>query len=175
MSKLEIIIERLTLSDLDELMEIESSAYGKHHWSRDSYVAELNNKLAVYYAAKNTDGELVAYIGIWNIVDESHITTIAVAEKYRRKHIAEALIAKMLEDCYNNFIKYITLEVRAGNESAIKLYEKFGFKSLGTRKGYYQDNGEDGLVMWTENIFSDSYKELYANIKKEVDESLTIR
>ena len=175
MNKLEVHIERLTLSDLDELMEIESSAYGKHHWSRDSYVAELNNKLAVYYAAKNAEGKLIAYIGIWNIVDESHITTIAVAEDYRRKHIAEALIAKMLEDCYNNFVKYITLEVRAGNIPAIKLYEKFGFKSLGTRKGYYQDNGEDGLVMWTENIFSDSYKELYAKIKSDIEDSIIIK
>ena len=175
MNKFEIIIDRLALADLDDLMKIESTAYGEHHWSRDSFVAELNNKVATYYAAKNTDGKLIGYIGTWNIVDEAHITTIAVHEDYRRKRVAQALIAKMLEDCYNNFIKYITLEVRVGNVSAVRLYEKYGFKSLGTRKGYYQDNGDDALIMWTENIFSDSFKDVYANIKKEIEESLIIR
>lgn len=175
LSKLEISIENLMLADLDALMEIESTAYGPHHWSRDSFAAELDNKIAKYYAVKNIENRLIAYAGVWNIVDEAHITTIAVHKDFRRKHIAEALIAKILEDCYNNYIKYITLEVRAGNEAAIGLYTKFGLKSLGTRKGYYQDNGEDALIMWTENIFSDKFKELYSNKLKEVDEYLIIK
>ena len=107
MSKFEIKIEELRLSDLDDLMEIEATAYGDHHWSRDSFASELNNKLAKYYVAKNNSDKLVAYLGVWNIIDETHITTIAVHQDYRRKKIGEALIAKMLEDCYNNFIKYI--------------------------------------------------------------------
>ena len=81
----------------------------------------------------------------------------------------------MLEDCYNNYIKYITLEVRASNVPAIKLYEKYGFKSLGVRKGYYQDNGEDALIMWTENIFHDSFKVLYKNNIKEINNYLIIK
>jgi len=174
-SNFELVIEKLMLSDLDDLMEIESTAYGEHHWSRDSFASELNNKVAKYYAAKNTEGKLIAYLGVWHIVDEAHITTIAVHKDYRRKYIAEALIAKMLEDCYNNFVKYITLEVRVGNIPAIKLYEKYGFKSLGTRKGYYQDNGEDALIMWTENIFSDSFKELYQNNKLNIENNLSIK
>ncbi len=174
MSKLEVYINKLQLSDLDALMEIESTAYGPHHWSRDSFVAELGNKVARYYAVKNTNAELVAYIGVWHIVDEAHITTIAVHENYRRHHIAEALIAKMLEDCYNNYIKYITLEVRASNLPAINLYKKYGFKSLGVRKGYYQDNGEDALIMWTENIFNDSFKDLYKKNIEEIENYLII-
>ena len=62
--------------------------------------------------------------------------------------------------------KYITLEVRKSNARAIGLYEKFGFKSLGYRKKYYQDNNEDALIMWSENIFDEKYKKLYANIKE---------
>ena len=96
MSKLEISIDDLQKEDLDSLMEIESTAYGEHHWSRDSFVNELNNKVAKYYAVKNKDLELIAYMGVWNIVDEAHITTIAVREDYRRLHVGEALIAKML-------------------------------------------------------------------------------
>ncbi len=175
MSKLEIYINDLQYSDLDSLMEIESTAYGEHHWSKDSFANELNNKVAKYYAVKNNKAELVGYMGVWNIVDEAHITTIAVKEDFRRMHIAEALIAKMLEDCYNNYIKYITLEVRAGNVPAIKLYEKFGFKSLGVRKGYYQDNGEDALIMWTENIFHDAFKNNLKNVVEKLDDYLIIK
>lgn len=175
MSKLEISIDDLQKEDLDSLMEIESTAYGEHHWSRDSFVNELNNKVAKYYAVKNKDLELIAYMGVWNIVDEAHITTIAVREDYRRLHVGEALIAKMLEDCYNNYVKYITLEVRVGNIPAIKLYEKFGFKSLGVRKGYYQDNGEDALIMWTENIFHENFKDALKNIKINLENYLIIK
>ncbi len=175
MSKLEISIDDLQKEDLDSLMEIESTAYGEHHWSRDSFVNELNNKVAKYYAVKNKDLELIAYMGVWNIVDEAHITTIAVREDYRRLHVGEALIAKMLEDCYNNYVKYITLEVRVGNIPAIKLYEKFGFKSLGVRKGYYQDNGEDALIMWTENIFHENFKDSLQKIKVNLEDYLIIK
>ena len=175
MNKFEIYINDLQNSDLDSLMEIESTAYGEHHWSRDSFVNELNNKVAKYYSVKNNKSELIGYMGVWNIVDEAHITTLAVKKDFRRMHVAEALIAKMLEDCYNNYVKYITLEVRAGNVPAIKLYEKFGFKSLGVRKGYYQDNGEDALIMWTENIFHESFKENLKNIVENLDTYLIIK
>ena len=79
-----------------------------------------------------------------------------------------------MQDCYNEFIKYITLEVRVSNIPAIKLYEKYGFKSLGTRKGYYQDNNEDALIMWTENIFSDTYKSMFAQNVSELEKLVTI-
>ena len=73
---------------------------------------------------------------------------------------------------YEKKIKYITLEVRASNEKAKRLYEKFGFKSLGVRKKYYQDNNEDAIIMWTENIFNESYKELFYKNKEYLKEIL---
>ena len=173
--KLDIYINETTQSDIDEILTIEAIAYGKHHWSRDSFVSEINNKIAKYYSVRIPTGELIAYIGFWNIVEEAHITTLAVNDNFKRKHIAEALIAKMLEDCYNNYIKYITLEVRASNTPAITLYQKYGFKSLGVRKGDYQDNNEDALIMWTENIFGDKYKKLYLENVKKIDEYLIIK
>ena len=72
---------------------------------------------------------------------------------------------KIIDDCYENKAKYITLEVRVSNIPAINLYEKFGFKSLGVRKGYYQNNNEDALIMWTENIFYDKFKLNYEKLK----------
>ena len=75
------------------------------------------------------------------------------------------MLLAAIEECYKEKIKYITLEVRVSNQRAIYLYEKFGFKSLGVRKKYYQDNNEDALIMWSENIFDKNYKELYNKLK----------
>ena len=163
----EIFITKMTKDDIDEVSAIEAEAYGKHHWSKSSFYDEMSNNLAKYYVAKNSDGELVGYAGTWHIIDEGHITTIAVKNEFLRNHIGEALIHQIIEDCYKDGVKYLTLEVRVSNEPAIKLYEKYGFQSLGTRKGYYQDNNEDALIMWTENIFYDKFKTKYnENIAK---------
>ena len=171
----EINVALMQKEDIPQVAEIEALAYGKHHWSKDAFYSEIDNKLARYYSAKNSQGDVVGYAGTWHIVDEAHITTIAVKPDERRKHIAECLVVKLLDDCYNEFIKYITLEVRVSNVPAIKLYEKYGFKSLGKRKGYYQDNNEDALIMWTENIFSDEYKQMFEKNKNELFNKVALR
>ncbi len=154
-------IKPMQKSDLDDVISIEAKAYGEHHWSKDSFMSELSNDLAKYFSVFNTDGQLIGYCGCWQILEEAHITNIAVSLDYRRKHIGEALLTTIIDECYRNMAKYITLEVRVGNKPAIALYEKYGFKSLGVRKGYYQDNNEDALIMWTENIFYDKFKSGY--------------
>lgn len=165
--KLEIKIKLMDKEDLDEVLKIEQKAYGEHHWSKDSFYGELSNDLAHYYSAFDKAGKLVGYAGSWRVLDEAHITTLAVNPGLKRKKIGEALLKRIIDDSYENEVKYITLEVRVSNTSAISLYEKYGFKSLGTRKGYYQNNNEDALIMWTENIFWDKFKEIYKeNIEK---------
>lgn len=167
---MKIKITPMQKSQVDEVIKIEEQAYGDHHWSKDSFYSELSNELAHYYSALDLEGNLIGYAGSWQILDEAHITTIAIKPEFRRKKIAEALLNRILEDCYKNEIKYITLEVRASNKPAISLYEKYGFKSLGIRKGYYQNNNEDALIMWTENIFWDKFKLRYKeNIEKLKD------
>ncbi len=163
----QIFITKMTTEDIENVVEIEKEAYGEHHWSKSSFYDEMSNNLAHYYCAKTPDGELTGYAGTWHILDEGHITTIAVKNKYLRQHIGEAIVSKILEDCYKEGIKYLTLEVRVSNTPAINLYKKYGFTSLGTRKGYYQDNNEDALIMWTENIFYDKFKTKFnENIEK---------
>jgi len=157
---------------LDEVIKVEEQAYGEHHWSKESFFNELNNQLAKYYCAFNEQGELVGYCGCWQIMEEAHITNVAVSPNFRRQNIGEALLVAIIKSCYKEMVKYLTLEVRVSNEPAIKLYEKYGFKSLGVRKGYYQDNNEDALIMWTENIFYDKFKGVYEqnleNLSKKV-------
>lgn len=156
-----IKIKPMTQMDLDNVISIEAASYGEHHWSKESFFNELSNELARYYCAFDCNGNLMGYAGTWQILEEAHITNIAVSPDYRRKKVGETLLTTIINDCRNNGIKYITLEVRVSNTPAINLYEKYGFKSLGTRKGYYQNNNEDALIMWTENMFYDKFKLIY--------------
>lgn len=162
---MEVTIKPMEKSDVDGVIAIEEKAYGEHHWSKDSFYNELSNDLARYYSAFDENGNLVGYAGCWQIIEEVHITNIAVSVDFRRQGIGNKLLQRIIDDCYENKAKYITLEVRVSNEAAIHLYEKYGFKSLGVRKGYYQNNNEDALIMWTENIFYDKFKDNYEKVK----------
>lgn len=170
-----ICITRMTADDVEAVIAIEAEAFGEHHWSKSSFYDELKNNLAKYYCAKSETGELIGYAGTWHILDEGHITTIAVKNSYLRKHIGEALIVNILNDCYDSGVKYLTLEVRVSNIPAINLYTKYGFESLGTRKGYYQDNNEDALIMWTENIFYDKFKNRFKENEKNLRNIIEIK
>ena len=173
--KLEVVtIKKMTPEDVDGIMQIEAAAYGDHHWSKASFISEISNELAFYYALYTQDGVLAGYAGCWHILEEAHITTIAIHPDYRRRKYGQALLSKVIKDCYADKIKYITLEVRVSNEAAISLYTKYGFSSFGTRKGYYQDNNEDALIMWTKNIFFDEFKLPYEKLIGTLGEQITI-
>ena len=169
MSEGSIIIRNIEQNDLDHIMRIEEEAYGPHHWSRSSFELELDNKLARYYCAVNNKNEILGYLGSWNILDEAHIATLAISKNFRRHKIAYRLFIEFLDNCYKEMIKFITLEVRVSNFPAIALYKKFGLKSVGVRKFYYQDNNEDAYVMFSENIWDDKYKSIYIKNKQELE------
>ena len=167
-------IRPMQKTDLDEVIAVEAKAYGEHHWSKESFYNELSNDLAFYFSALNDDNQIIGYCGCWQILEEAHITNIAVDIDCRRSHIGEALLVTIINKCYEQKIKFITLEVRVSNEAAINLYKKYGFKSLGVRKGYYQNNNEDALIMWTENIFYDKFKLGYEKNLKELKGKINI-
>lgn len=169
-----VTIRRMGKEDIDQVIAIEEKAYGAHHWSKDSFLQEINNDLAWYYSLLNRDNQLVAYAGTWHILEEAHITNIAVDVNHRRKGYGEALLKHILDDCYKEMIKYLTLEVRTSNKAAIALYEKYGFTSFGIRKKYYQDNNEDAIIMWTKNIFYDEFKIPFEQKSKKLEEKILI-
>jgi ribosomal-protein-alanine N-acetyltransferase len=170
-----VTIKKMTKDDIDAVIAIEEASYGEHHWSKESFINEISNELAHYYALFDSSGNLAGYAGSWHILEEAHITTIAITPESRRKHYAQALLKRIIDDCYLEKIKYITLEVRVSNEPAINLYSKYGFSSFGTRKGYYQDNNEDALIMWTKNIFFDEFKNNYEAVVKHLEEEISIK
>lgn len=146
-----ITISKMTQSDLDAVYEIDKDAF-PIPWQKTSFEEELKNILATYLVAKLND-EIVGYIGMWFVIDECHITNVAVHSKYRRMGIASSLIKETLKLCSSHGISYILLEVRANNIPAQKLYESFGFKSDGIRKGYYKnpdETYEDAVLMTKE-------------------------
>jgi len=156
-------------------MEIESAVYGEHHWTTQAFITEIQNDLGNYFVAVDkSDGQPVGYGGYWLIMDEAHVTTIAVAPQYQRKGVSEMLLQEMINCAYAKKAKWFTLEVRASNIAAQNLYSKYGFKSLGLRKKYYQDNEEDALIMWTENIWDDSYKLLLKELKIKLQEKTAV-
>lgn len=153
-------------TDVEEVVRLEALSYGEHHWSKESFYNELANNLAHYYCAL-ADNSLIGYAGCWHIFEEAHITTLSVHPNYRKIGVAQNLLFAIIDDCYKAKIKYITLEVRESNIAAISLYEKNGFKSIGTRKGYYQDNNENALIMFTENIWYEKFKTMYNKLHQE--------
>jgi ribosomal-protein-alanine N-acetyltransferase len=149
------------LADLDAVMEIEPLAFGSHHWSKQSFLNELNNPTGQYFAAcMPGSDQVVGYSGFWIIGEEAHITTLAVHPDMTRRYVGERLLIHDIKAAEKAGARWVTLEVRVSNETAQHLYSKYGFKSLGMRHNYYQDNNEDALVLWTDNITSADFNKL---------------
>jgi ribosomal-protein-alanine N-acetyltransferase len=166
-------IRRMRPADVPDVMEIESVSFGRHHWSEDSFYNEMNNQVGRYYSLIHTGtGKLIGYCGFWLILDEAHVTTVAVKPEYRGNALGELLLVQCLERCYAQSINWLTLEVRVTNYNAQNLYYKYGFSSVGIRPKYYQDNQEDALIMTTADIASESYRALYKKLKTALQERI---
>ncbi|OPJ56030.1 ribosomal protein S18-alanine N-acetyltransferase [Alkalithermobacter paradoxus] len=143
-----IVVRNLRESDIDDLVEIENLVF-PIPWNKDAFKKELSNKLARYVVIEY-NSKVVAFGGIWLIVDEGHITNIAVHPDYTGKGLGNVVVEGLISECRKNNILSMTLEVRRSNVIAQNLYTKYGFKMVGVRPEYYSDNKEDALIMWKE-------------------------
>lgn len=141
-----LTVTEMSLEDIDEVLEVEAQCF-KTPWSKNAFEMELKNMTARYVVAKE-DGVVVGYGGIWLIIDEGHITNIAVRENHRGKNVGSRILSALIDICKSRDISSMTLEVRVSNEPAKKLYAKYGFKEAGIRPRYYTDNNEDAMIMW---------------------------
>jgi ribosomal-protein-alanine N-acetyltransferase len=169
-----IKIRKMTKNDIKQVMEIESVSFGNFHWKPEAFTAEMENNIGQYFIAEDEHKNLLGYCGFWLIMEEAHITTIAVQPTLRKQGIGEKLLQKMIDAGYEKGVKWFTLEVRAGNIAAQNLYYKYNFKSLGLRRKYYQDNDEDAMIMWTENIWSESFKNRFEELKTKLEEKMRV-
>ncbi len=199
------VIERMTMSDVPRVIEIERLAYPST-WPPSAYRKELQDNRWAHYIVlrdKQIVGEhtvaqqqepekprrsrlfplslwpsrpavtasspdlasIIGFAGLWLMVDEAHITTIAMHPDFRQHGLGEFLLVSLIDTAYNIGARWVTLEVRVSNFVAQSLYRKYGFHQAGVRHRYYSDNQEDALIMWTDEINSPAYKQKFQALK----------
>lgn len=206
------VIERMTMSDVPRVIEIERLAYPST-WPPSAYRKELQDNRWAHYIVlrdKQIIGEravaqqlepekprrsrlfplsllpnrpavttsspdlasIIGFAGLWLMVDEAHITTIAMHPDFRQRGLGEFLLVSLIDTAYEIGARWVTLEVRVSNGVAQSLYRKYGFHQAGVRHRYYSDNQEDALIMWTDEINSPAYKQKFQELKSVLQEKL---
>ena len=147
---MDLKIRRADEQDIDKITDLEAVCFkGEDPWSYGAFFNEIvDNRDKTLYLVAETADRIVGYMGVWKILDEGHITNVAVDPSFRRRHIAEAIIGEMIRETEECGISSWTLEARVDNEPAIKLYQKMGFRPEGIRPKYYEYDGTDALIMW---------------------------
>lgn len=141
----DVAIERMKESDLAEVMAIETVSFPTP-FTLNLFRMELNLNVAHLFVAL-CEGRIVGYIDYWRVGPEIHLITIAVHPDWRNHRIGSRLIEFMLADARRNRVETVSLDVRPSNAAGLRLYSKYGFRQVGVRKKYYQDNDEDALVL----------------------------
>lgn len=137
----------MTGEHIDDVLMVEEACFSIP-WTKKDFEREIyENKMAVYRVAL-LNNKVVGYAGMWHVVNEGHITNVAVLEQYRREKVGSKLIEEMIQIAEQREMIGLTLEVRIGNLAAQRLYTKYGFRPEGFRKKYYADTGEDAVIMW---------------------------
>ncbi|MEH2064831.1 MAG: ribosomal protein S18-alanine N-acetyltransferase [Nostoc sp.] len=153
MISLDLEIKLLTLENLSAILELDQACFGGL-WTMDGYKRELDSPnsdiLGLFSPSSNTS--LLGMGCFWSILDEAHITILAVHPEYHRQGMGAALLYSLIKTACDRKMERATLEVRASNLGAISLYQKFGFKTAGRRPRYYQDNDEDALILWLPDL-----------------------
>lgn len=142
----------MAVEDLDDVVALEVELHTVS-WSRAGFLDELGREGRIYLVARD-GGQLVAYGGIALLVDEAHVTTLAVRPSHRRRGVGRRLLRELLVAARARGATAATLEVRTSNAAARELYRRVGFGPVGVRPGYYADTGEDALIMWLHDLDS---------------------
>ena len=145
----QVTFRRMTLKDLDQIMALEKASFTAP-WSRNAFTGELTDNHFARYLVMQLGDDIIGYGGMWIIIDEAHVTNIAVSPTYRGMKLGERLLRFMMAVAATEGARKMTLEVRVSNFSAKNLYHKLGFVEAGLRKGYYTDNREDAIIMWAD-------------------------
>ncbi|HEY1420320.1 MAG TPA: ribosomal protein S18-alanine N-acetyltransferase [Candidatus Dormibacteraeota bacterium] len=177
----QLAIELMRESDVNTVQEIEREIFATP-WPRNAYYRELASRASAHYVVLRQEGSdpagrasrapdfdptIIGYGGMWRMYDEAHITTIGVRRDLQHHGYGRILFAGLVQAAYDMGAKWVTLEVRTTNDNAMHMYEAFGFKVIGRRKGYYTDNGEDAIVMWSDSIHSPRFRKAYeANLER---------
>ena len=147
----ETVIRRMQYRDVKQVAAVEAAAFPRP-WSEDSFRREVEKNAVARYLVADREGEILGYAGAWVVMDECHITNIAVREDARGQGLGKRLMSALMQYVSNLGAAWADLEVRVSNEAAQRLYRGAGFVSIGKRKRYYEDNGEDAYLMVCETM-----------------------
>lgn len=151
-------IQSLTHKHLSALLQLDQACFGGL-WTLDAYERELDSPNTVLLGSIFPNSLELSGMGcFWSILDEAHITILAVHPQYQSQGLGQALLFSLLKAAYEHGLERATLEVRPSNVGAITLYQKFGFKTAGRRRRYYKDNDEDALILWLGDIQAPHFK-----------------
>jgi len=179
----QLALEVMREADVATVQEIEREIFATP-WPRNAYYRELASRSSAHYVvlrqeglveqpagfkAPDLDPTIVGYGGMWRMYDEAHVTTIGVRRDTQRGGYGRIVFAALVQAAYDLGAKWITLEVRTSNENAQRMYENFGFKVIGRRRGYYTDNGEDAIVMWSDSIYSPRFRKAFEENLARID------
>lgn len=159
-------IRRMNTADVARVYKIEKDSF-PIPWSQNSFLNDIRNNKCARYLVACIDDKIVGYCGIWIILDEGHITNIAISKEYRNSGIGKELFSTLINYSAQLGVRYITLEVRKSNLIAQKIYSDLGFYRVSVRKRYYEDNHEDAFIMVSEvncNIDENFSEENYSKL-----------
>ena len=144
-----VAYRKMTREDIPPVVEIEEESFSTP-WTEEVFEHEMTGNAYAHYIVAEEEDQVIGHCGMWIVLDECHITNVAVRKQHRGRGIGEGLMRKAIALCKANEVRLMTLEVRVSNETAQNLYRKLGFQDGGIRKNYYTDDHEDALVMWVE-------------------------
>ena len=163
-----LVLREMRGEDIATVMAVERAAY-TDGWPATAFERELTtNGMARYIVLEEGTAGIVGFGGLWLMVDEAHVVTVAVLPEERRRGLGRALVHGLVELAIEHGMVSATLEVRASNVAARGLYREYGFYEVGERKRYYSDNGEDAIIMTTEELTGAAYQRRLLRLGEEL-------
>jgi [ribosomal protein S18]-alanine N-acetyltransferase len=170
--KLNLTLKRMEEGDIPDVRALETICFN-HTWPDESFRGELSNRKSVCYLVARDGDRLAGFIGAWLILDEVHITTIAVDPGFRGMRIGDMLVWALFDKAVAKGSRWATLEVNEKNSAACRLYESFEFKTIGRRTSYYGE-GEDAVVMWRKDIQTEEFRKLLDEKRERWEEKICL-
>lgn len=158
-----LVVDAMRREDIEPIRQIELKSFDST-WPEDAFVNELENNGAARYLVARLDGRVVGYAGAWMILDEMHVTAVAVDPEVRGQRLGKKLFWHLMKAAVDHGSRWATLEVRETNEVAVGIYREFGYSRVGVRRKYYEGK-DDALVMWVGDLQTPGYQEKLAEIK----------
>jgi ribosomal-protein-alanine N-acetyltransferase len=152
----QIYLSEINQKFLSQLRAIDCACLGDF-WSLETYQQEIDSPRSHVLGLTTDNHELLGFGCLWEVLEEAHITVLAVRPEYQGQGLGKAIVWGLLKQARDRNLEWATLEVRESNQIAIAIYEKFGFKEIGRRKKYYEMTGDDALVLWCKGLHTEGF------------------